>query len=334
MRAHASACPIDLRSYDYVLVAFSGGKDSLACLLALIEQGVDPRRIELHHHDVDGGGPLFMDWPCTASYCQAVADALGIRLFTSYREGGFWREMHRENAPTAPVIFETPDGSIGRAGGASSSLGTRLKFPQVSASLAVRWCSAALKVGVMDALIANQDRFFGAKTLVVTGERAEESANRAHYATFEPHRVDLRQSKRRARHVDHFRPVHAWTAAEVWEIIERHGISPHVAYQLGFGRLSCAACIFGNADHFATYRHLFPSLFRLLVEREQAFGVTIKRATSLSDLADRGAIYPTALGRPDLVAQARDAVWRLPTITRRRDWLLPAGAYGDASGPS
>ncbi|WP_236468639.1 MULTISPECIES: hypothetical protein [unclassified Pseudomonas] len=40
---------VDLDSYDHVVVCVSG-KDSIACLLALIEQGVDLRRVELWHH--------------------------------------------------------------------------------------------------------------------------------------------------------------------------------------------------------------------------------------------------------------------------------------------
>jgi hypothetical protein len=51
----------DLRSYDTIVVAFSGGKDSIGCLLSLIEAGAPPERIELHHHDVDGQGEPFMD---------------------------------------------------------------------------------------------------------------------------------------------------------------------------------------------------------------------------------------------------------------------------------
>jgi len=65
--ARTTACP-DLRSYDTIIVAFSGGKDSVACLLSLIEAGVPHGRIELHHHDVDGQGPAFIDWPSTTSY--------------------------------------------------------------------------------------------------------------------------------------------------------------------------------------------------------------------------------------------------------------------------
>ena len=120
-------------------------------------------------------------------------------------------------APTAPVVFETPDGVI-RAGGQGPE-GTRLRFPQVSASLSVRWCSASLKVEVADRALRGQDRLLSRRTLMVTGERAEESPARAHYAAFEPHRTDTRDGTRRRRHVDHFRPVHAWSEAEVWAIL-------------------------------------------------------------------------------------------------------------------
>lgn len=40
---------IDLGDYDRIVVAMSG-KDSIACLLALIEQGADMSRVEIWHH--------------------------------------------------------------------------------------------------------------------------------------------------------------------------------------------------------------------------------------------------------------------------------------------
>jgi len=52
--ASPGAAP-DLASYDHILVFLSGGKDSIACLDAVLAAGADPARIELHHHDVDGG---------------------------------------------------------------------------------------------------------------------------------------------------------------------------------------------------------------------------------------------------------------------------------------
>ena len=46
-----------LQSYDHFVVGFSGGKDSLAAVLHLLELGVPKERIELAHHLVDGPAP-------------------------------------------------------------------------------------------------------------------------------------------------------------------------------------------------------------------------------------------------------------------------------------
>jgi hypothetical protein len=89
--AHSLAGMPDLLSYDHILVGFSGGKDSLACVLHLLDLGVPPDRIELWHHDIDGAGQAYMDWGCTPAYCRAVAAALGLRILFSWREGGFLR---------------------------------------------------------------------------------------------------------------------------------------------------------------------------------------------------------------------------------------------------
>ena len=94
----------DLSCYDRVLVAFSGGKDSLAALLHLLDLGVPPERIELHHHDVDGG-EAFMDWPCTPAYVRALGAAFGVQTYFSWRAGGFAAQLGRDGGPTAPVIF-------------------------------------------------------------------------------------------------------------------------------------------------------------------------------------------------------------------------------------
>jgi hypothetical protein len=131
----------DLGSYDRFLVGFSGGRDSLACILQLLEHGVPADRIEAHHNLVDGReGSSMMDWPCTESYCEAVCAALGVNLTYSWREGGMEREATRRQAPTAPVWIPVGDGY--RTVGGKGPLGTRMKFPQVSADLSVRWCSS------------------------------------------------------------------------------------------------------------------------------------------------------------------------------------------------
>jgi 3'-phosphoadenosine 5'-phosphosulfate sulfotransferase (PAPS reductase)/FAD synthetase len=321
---------VNLRSYDRIVVAFSGGKDSLACLLHLLECGVEPERIELHHHDVDGGGRTFMDWPITEGYCKAIADYFDIPLYLSYKEGGFEREMLRNGTPTAPMRWQRPDGSWGTCGGVGPD-GTRRKFPQTSADLKVRWCSAYLKIDVLAAIIRNDERFQHSRTLVVTGERAEESSARAKYKTFEPNRSDARDG-RKGRHVDHWRPIHAWDEANVWAIIGHHGIVAHPGYFLGYGRLSCRRCIFSSANQWATDRALYPETHGTVGAYEAEFGVTIRRSETVKQLADKGVPYTAALSQPDLAAFANQKIWDRPAVTN--DWRIPAGAFGENAGPS
>jgi len=324
----------DVRGYDCILVATSGGKDSVSGMLAVLETGADPARIELHHHLVDGRGPAFMDWPSTEGWCQALAAAFRMPLYLSWREGGFEREMLRADAPTAPMYFEVPGGHAPGCAGGSGPCGTRLRFPQVSSDLRVRWCSGCLKVGIMDALIAGQDRFLHGRTLVVTGERAEESTARAAYATFGRHRTDTRGGTRRRRWVDHWPPVHAWTATEVWAAMRRHGVVPAPAYRLSFSRFSCLACIFGSPNQWATVRWLAPDLFARIAAYEGRFGCAIQRKRNVVELADRGRPFAAALAQPDLARRAMLPGWDEPVQVAPGSWELPAGAHGDSAGPT
>lgn len=327
----ASTPAVDPLTYDHVIVGFSGGKDSMALVLLLLLLGVPRDRIELWHHEVDGNeGSTLMDWPCTPDYCQRVAKALGLRLFRSWKVGGFEAEMTKNNAPTAGYRFEVPGGGVASAGGKSDRLGTRLMFPQKAADLTTRWCSAYLKIMVMDAALRNQDRFLGKRTLILTGERYEESTNRQTYDVFEPHRADLRKG-RVPRLVDHWRPIHRWPEAEVWKLIERFRINPHPAYWLGWGRVSCAPCIFGSPNQWASLRVVNPAQFTAVANYERQFGKKIDRHLSVHAMADKGTPFPDMDPRHVRAAVARE--FTEPVFLD--PWKLPRGALlGDTTGPT
>ncbi len=320
--------------YDYIIVAFSGGKDSTACILHLLEIGVDPAKIELWHHLVDGReGSTLMDWPVTEDYCRKFAETLGLRIFFSWKEGGFEREMLKREQRTAPNHFEYIDGDgveIDTVGGTRGKVTTREKFPQVSADLSVRWCSAYLKIDVCTMAIKNQARFINASTLVVSGERAEESPARENYEEFEVDRADTRKQKTKRRRVDRWRPVHKWTERQVWETIETHGIVPHPAYRLGWGRLSCMSCIFGSDSQWASVAKIAPDHIAKIGKYERQFGVTIHRTDSVYERITNGAPYASInhnVARLALHKTYHGAI-------RVQDWKLPAGAYGESAGPS
>jgi 3'-phosphoadenosine 5'-phosphosulfate sulfotransferase (PAPS reductase)/FAD synthetase len=320
----------NLDEYDRVIVFFSGGKDSLACVLHLIEMGVPREKIELHHHLVDGReGSTMMDWPVTDAYCAAFAAAFGLRYIRSWKMGGFEREMLRQDGLTAPIAFERLDGSISVSGGKRGDRSTRRKFPQTSNDLLTRWCSPYLKIDVGARLLTQDRRFLTGKTLVVTGERADESTNRAGYAKFERYRAH-RIGKRVQRYVDHWRPAHGWSEEQVWAIIERHCVNPHPAYKLGFGRCSCRFCIFLGPDHWATLRKYFPMAFAKVAGYEDEFGVTIARSRSIIAAADAGT--PMVLDEHQVMIANSEEY--LDDIIVKGPWTLPKGAYGDSAGPT
>ena len=317
---------VDLASYDAIVVAFSGGKDSVASFLYLLDLGVPREKIELWHHEVDGReGSTFMDWPCTRDYCRAVAAAFGVPIYYSWKVGGFEGEMDRRGTPTGAIAFETPEGL--RYTGGEGPPGTRGVYPQVSPDLSVRWCSAYLKIDVGAAALRNQPRFAGRRTLFVTGERAEESKSRSRYARLEPHRADLRKSGRRV--VDQWRAVHGFREHAVWELMRRYRVNPHPAYRLGWGRVSCAGCIFGSPNQFASLRAVNPRQYGALVAKEAASGKTLKRKVSLPAFTDRG--VPYAMDPRD-VAAALSHTFDEPVFLD--DWRLPAGAFGESAGPT
>lgn len=240
------------------------------------------------------------------------------------------REMARNAAPTAPVVFESPAGTT-RTGGKGPA-GTRGLFPQVSSDLAVRWCSSYLKIMVADAAIANDPRFArDVALLVVTGERRQESANRARYPRTELHRA---HSRRKGRLVHHHRPLLDWREEHVWEILRRWGVTPHPCYWLGFGRASCQFCIFGQATEWATLQELDPAGFERIARLEAGTGKTIARARTVQAQADRGSSFlpPGAVGR-FWRAQAL-GTFDAPIRVDPKRWSLPPGAFRKGAGPS
>lgn len=333
LQSKAHKHPINLQDYDSVIVAFSGGKDSVACVLHLLECGVDPSRIEIHHHNVDGehsDGDGLMDWPVTRSYCQEFAKAFGMAYSESYRLGGIERELDRDNQATAAVsIPYTVHGQRVLVGGKGKS-NTRLKFPQVSADLTTRWCSSVVKISCMDAWLRNDPRFNSGKTLIVTGERGEESTNRAKYHQFEAHRADNRDGKRVKRFIDHWRPVHKFSEEMVWKLIQKYSVVAHPCYFLGFSRCSCRTCIFADKDQWATIKLISPAQFERIALKERGTGLTIHRSKSVAELASIGTPYP---GSDDAywIDLGNSKYFSHPIFST--EWVLPKGAFGNSCGP-
>ena len=328
---------LSLAEYDAILVQFSGGKDSIACVLEVLRQmdgqGVPRDRLELWHQCIDGdprrNGPGLMDWPVTEAYCQAFAEAMGLRIYFQWKEGGFEGEMERNDQPTGRTGFMMEDGSVMYCGG-KGPRNTRQMFPQVCADLSKRWCSAYLKIDVAAAAIRNLPRFKhpGVKLLVVTGERWEESTSRSRYAWVEKHRATTQK-----RRVDQWRPVLDWNEGLVWETLRDAGVNAHPCYGFGYSRASCAMCIFGGSHEWATIQALDPALFERVAEKEERFGKTIHRTLSVREQAAKG----ESMVAEDMMTEAHQHLmghrFEGTILTDPASWMLPSGAFRHTAGP-
>lgn len=305
-----------------VILAFSGGKDSVAMLLHLLEMGVPKERIHLHHHLVDGAGENLFDWPCTESYCQAFADQLGLQLFFSYRNGGILREILRRDEALQDVYYQVkPGGAYLVAPSNKAKINTRLKFPAISASLITRWCSSTVKIDVLRAAITHNPAYTG-EIFILTGERRQESPGRSKYLETEPHRTDC---KKRSATV--WRPIIDWTEQQVWQIMARWKVQPHPAYMLGWNRCSCQLCIFSSPNIWASINKIQPGKVERIAGIENEIDFTIYADAGIHERITKG----NALNMdPFWITQAID-IFTAPMIID--NWILPTGAFrNEAAG--
>lgn len=292
---------LPLSDYDRVIVFFSG-KDSLYCLLEMLDQGVDRKKIEVHHHLIDGDTQdHFMDWPVSRDYCRKVAQHLGVNYRESWREGGFKGELLKHNSVSQPIIFTDRDGRHSYPP-VRALPNTRRRWPSTSADLKTRWCSPSLKIEVAAKYLIKSTELQSMKVLCVTGERAEESKNRSRYLEKEIHRTNVSDIRNKAgerigvkrssaRWVDHYRPALKVDEQAVWEKIRRWNIMPHPVYYLGFSRCSCARCIFLNKHSLATLERIDPAGLDRIALMETELDHTIVKGAGVKERAAMGIPY-------------------------------------------
>ena len=343
---------LPLEEYDLIVVLISGGKDSVACYLKLLELGIPKERIEFWHHDIDGGHPSRrMDWKCTQNYVKALADAEGIKLRVSYRVNGFFGELYRIGA-SEPIEWIDPDtGEVRQCKLSSNYLkckelkeqateemeellkqyGYRMKFPAKTGDLSRRWCSGNLKAAVQDSVTANlEETKHDKKILIVSGERRGESAGRSKYNEMEIHRTNAEAKAHRIVH--QWRCCIDYSEKDVWELLKRHHINPHPCYRIGWNRCSCMMCIFSTPRLFAGVKELFPDDYAALRHDEEVLGFTLDNKKNLDEFIgdtkscvcwdDRKAIHSILTGE-----FTTDDIYI-------NDWKYPVGAFHGADGGS
>lgn len=303
-----------LESDCKLLVAFSGGKDSVAMVLYLFELGIDPSRIELHHHIVDGKDNLLFDWSCTTSYCQSFADAFNLPIIFSWRDGGIMREIFRYQEGLQDVYYY--DNGLFRLLSRKGN-STRMKFPAVSADLRTRWCSSVVKIDVLSRVINH--KYKSGNYLVLTGERREESHSRNKYLEFEQYR-----SWTKSRDIWQYRPVIDFKESDVWNLYKKYKVQPHPCYELGWSRCSCQMCIFSSANTWASIYQLNPEKVEKFISIENKINHTLYHKLSIWDKVKKGKSF---IRDKDLERWKSEAIGVFKSPILISDFKLPTGAY-------
>jgi 3'-phosphoadenosine 5'-phosphosulfate sulfotransferase (PAPS reductase)/FAD synthetase len=270
-----------------MIVSLSGGKDSVAMLLHLVQRYGTSQIVA--HYQV-----LPEDWPGTLDYNQRLCARLGVPLVaqqmlyepvgdgTAVRRLAI-RDIHQES----DVV---PCGTPGVIAGVTD-LAFRRRWPPSAAS---RFCTRYFKSGLLDYWLRQQrDRLSeqnhesalpGELASVALGERAGESPRRARKEA-----ITDRLAWATGECITNWLPIHQWSRRQVFRCLRDHSVEPHPAYREqgltdrqmydvdteGGPRTSCRFCIFATHSDVCHQAQLVANL--TLLQRLRAFEQTTGR---------------------------------------------------------
>lgn len=230
---------LDLRQFDKIFISVSGGKDSHAMLWLVRDladrQGVPRDRLLAMYADTG------IEWHNAGEHVQTLCMAAGVELATVY--------------PVRPMIEKVRFRFTRTCG--------KNPFP----SQFCRWCTSEQKKNPMDKVINK----FSGRLLKVTGERWEESAARSKLPEF----CTVPRVTCKTRHVFGWRPMLAFSEADVWSMVRDTGVQRHVCYDMGCSRLGCVGCIFSNDRQVKIEMRENPQIFEAIDRLETELGYTM-----------------------------------------------------------
>lgn len=237
-----------LKQKTVVAVGVSGGKDSVACLIAvhryLDSIGFEGPRCAVH---ADLGT---VEWEQSLIKCQEVADKLGWKLEIVQRAAGGMMERW----------LKRWENNVERYIDLSC---VQLILPWSTPSM--RFCTSELKAAPIRSHLKRTYPEFN--ILNATGVRRQESSNRAKMpvAKFEP------LSARRGFEAYQWNPIIEWEVDAVWDAISSEELEPHEAYtRYNMTRVSCRWCIMSSSGdaYNASLDEAGHPLYRQMVDLE------------------------------------------------------------------
>lgn len=245
---------LQLRDWSWVVVNFSGGKDSSACLLQVLQEaeqcGFPRDRIILSHQCLGR-----QEWKGTLQLVKDVAEKYKLPLHvTAYR--------NKDQKPLSLLEYVRKRG----------------KWPDSSN----RYCTSEFKRGPGNRVLTELRRQHPGHILQCFGFRAEESAARCK-------RSELSYNNRAstaAWGVWDWLPIHKMREEEVWSAVRASGMPVHPAYALGMRRLSCVFCIFAPQAQLVLAGQHNTELLEEYAKVEQEIGHDFQHHKPISRILD------------------------------------------------
>lgn len=252
------------------VVNHSGGKDSQAMLIKLLERIPREQMIVVHASLGEA------EWEGALELAEQQAHHAGLPFIVAKAVKTFFQMVEHRYA-TNP--------------GPNSSC-----WPSAS----IRQCTSDMKRGPVEREVRRYARERGIKTIVsCMGLRAAESPGRAKRAAFS---LNKRGSVA-GRSWYEWLPIHDMATGDVFATIAGAGQQPHWAYLEGNERLSCVFCIMGSPQDLARGARRRPELYARYIEIEQRTGYTMHQ--SRKSLPELVAIGEERIARANTVSAPR-----------------------------
>lgn len=250
------------------LVSVSGGKDSTATLLLALERYP---RDEVRAVFADTGN----EHEQTIEYVGYLSRELGLEITTLRQDFTDWwwrrRDYVRDKWPGKGV----PDDVVRRALAVFEAGPTgnpyldlciiKGRFP----SRTRQFCTQHLKTEPLTEFALQLIDKHGAVESW-QGIRAEESPSRA----AKPEREDVGGG------LSIYRPIHAWTVQQVFDLHRQCGIKPNPLYMQGMNRVGCMPCINVAKNELLAISKRFPEHIDRIAQWEAAVSSASKRGNS------------------------------------------------------
>jgi 3'-phosphoadenosine 5'-phosphosulfate sulfotransferase (PAPS reductase)/FAD synthetase len=252
-----------------VLVAYSGGKDSQACLLWAVKQ-----------YGVSNIEAVFCDtgWESPMTYKHIIDTTidLGVKLIT--------------------VKSKKYDGMIDLAE-------KKKRFP----SLLARFCTSELKViPFIDYILEQTEHLIiiqGIRASESHSRSQMQKQCRYFKCYFEPYNDKGKTHTYRKKDIkkwvekysdDVLRPVFDWTGQQVIDFIIENGQQPNILYKQGFKRVGCFPCIMSGQKEVYEILKRYPERFNEIIEHEKRIGSSFFKKDFVPQYVQSGVCNRTA----------------------------------------